>query len=112
MLEVTKMRPRTHMYDHGLGTSRVVYDETHKRYTRKQHAEDYYALAVQHLQAGKYQMARKFADISIYFYEQVNIETIEDAAPTRPIVRGVNMPDIMHEDVVRERLDLERNKNP
>ncbi len=100
------MRSKLHMYDHGLGTSRVVYDETHKRHMRKRHAEDYYALAVQHMQAGKRQMAEKFADISIHFYELVGIDTIEDAAPTRPIVRGVIMPDIMHADVVRERIKI------
>jgi hypothetical protein len=86
------------------GYGAPVYGDEQQRYRKKQHAEGYYALAVNHLQEGKSEMAKKFADISIYFYEEIGINTIEDAAPTMPIVRGVIMPDIMHADVVKKLL--------
>ncbi len=72
----------------------------------KRKAEESYAAAITWKREGNVGRARAFAIEAISLYEQLNIQTLEEAAPTRMRVNGVELPDIMHQDVVKERLGV------
>lgn len=70
----------------------------------KEQAEQLYAKAMLCAQEGNTAPARYYGREAIRLYQQYGVETLEDACPTQMQVLGVNLPDIMHQDVVRERL--------
>ncbi|HIJ10998.1 TPA: hypothetical protein HA278_02980 [Candidatus Woesearchaeota archaeon] len=69
-------------------------------------AEDFYAAAMHEMRHGSRTRAKEIGRIAVAAYELYNPQTLDDAAPTRQIVKGINLPDIMHQDVVRQRLGL------
>ena len=72
----------------------------------KYQAEKHYANAVLCQRWGDEMRARFYASMAIDLYKKINVQTLQDAAPTRTRIYGIELPDIMHEDVVRERLGL------
>lgn len=76
------------------------------RYEMKQRAEENYASAILSMRQGDLVGAREYGSMVIQLYQKVGIQTLQDAAPTRMRIQGVELPDIMHEDVVRKRLGL------
>ena len=87
------------------------------KYQLKRKAEDKYTKAVGGLDVVEYLLLpdqqeeqREFAlglgKEAIELYERIGVNTLEDAAPTRMRVNGIELPDIMHQDVVKERLRL------
>ena len=77
------------------------------KYEMKQLAEEYYAKAILCDRERDIGGCRYYAYMAMDLYQRIiQIKTIEDATPTRMRILGVELPDIMHEDVVRERLRL------
>ncbi|MDP3990655.1 MAG: hypothetical protein Q8Q01_05645 [archaeon] len=76
----------------------------------KMQAENNYAVGITYLREGKSEIAREYAINAVQLYELVNVETLEDAAPTRMRVLGIELPDIMHQDVVKKRFGLENEQ--
>ena len=63
---------------------------------KKERAESSYARAMQLKEDGYLHLAREVGARAIRIYKQLNIQTLEDAAPTRMRVNGIELPDIMH----------------
>src|SRR3989344_6501308 len=80
--------------------------ESERRNSLKKIAEERYAAAITLKRKGDFSAARNRAINAVRLYEELNIQTLEDAAPTRMRVNGIELPDIMHQDVVRERLGI------
>ena len=78
---------------------------TPKWYEMKIAAEENYAAAMINKDTDPI-AARDYGLRAIELYEALNIQTLEDAAPTRMSFWGIELPDIMHQDVVRERLGI------
>jgi hypothetical protein len=72
----------------------------------KQEAENMYARAVIALQSGNREEASAYAGVSIEMYKILNPQTLDEATPSRMRVEGVEIPDIMHAEVVRQRLGI------
>lgn len=70
----------------------------------KEQAEQLYAKAMCSAREGSTAPARYYGREAIQLYQRYGVETLEDACPTRMQVLGVNLPDIMHQEVVRQRL--------
>ena len=88
-----------------------------ERYKLKQKAENKYAQAKLYLtgiddlmfwnqKGAQMDEVEKLGTEAIRLYERLNIQTLEDAVPTRMEVKGIYLPEIMHENVVRQRLNL------
>ena len=78
-----------------------------KKYEMKREAENLYTTAMVLKGRGDLQGAKPYAVVSARLYKKLNIQTLEDAAPTRMRVQGIELPDIMHEDVVKQRFGIE-----
>ena len=81
--------------------------KSEQRDSQKRRAEEFYAAAITSQRQRDVGRARAYAKEAIGLYEQLNIQTLEEAAPTRMRVNGVELPDIMHQDVVKQRLGIE-----
>jgi hypothetical protein len=66
-------------------------------------AEMAFAMARISLQLGDYPAAKMFATKSIAILENLKIDTIERAASERIEFLGVQIPELLHEGIVRER---------
>lgn len=66
-------------------------------------AEISYAIAVIARNNGDLQKAKKYAQVAISIFEELNVQTIEDAAARNNIIEGIVIPELIHENVVRER---------
>ena len=85
----------------------IQMEERKLKYEMKQLAEECYAKAILCDRERDIGGCRYYAYRAIDIYQRIiQIKTIEDATPTRMRIQGVELPDIMHEDVVRERLRL------
>lgn len=73
----------------------------------KTEAENHYARAMVRQGKGNFEGAKSDGKRAIELYKRLEIRTLEDAAPTRMQVRGVCLPDIMHEGVVAARLGID-----
>lgn len=73
-------------------------------------AEVAYVLAVLLWKRGDTTRARRFAEESIRLFEQLRVETLEEAAARFVTLEGIALPSLIHENVVRERLTPLLNK--
>jgi len=67
-------------------------------------AEVAYALAQIHLQARNRELAAQFGKESIALFDRCKMETEEDCASRFVTLEGVAFPDLIHQAVVRDRL--------
>ena len=87
-----------------------VINELEKRFTRecevdkRNAAEIAYAVAVVSRKAGDFQKAKRYAEVAISMFEELNITSLEDAVARNNVIEGVVIPELIHENVVRDRL--------
>ena len=67
-------------------------------------AEYAYVLAMLNKQAGDNEQAIQFGRKAIALFDRCRMETMEDCATRNVVVEGVALPDLIHQDVVRDRL--------
>lgn len=67
-------------------------------------AEYAYALAVGYKQAEDFRRATHFGREAIALFDKCRMETMEECAAHNVTIEGVALPDIIHQDVVRDRL--------
>lgn len=71
-------------------------------------AEVAYVLAKLHLDDGDIEKATHFGQESIQLFDGCKMETLKDCVALHTVLEGVAIPEIIHQDVVRNRLsDLE-----
>jgi len=68
-------------------------------------AEVAYVLAKLHLDDGDIEKATRFGQESIRLFDKCEMETLKDCATHYTILEGVVLPDIIHQDVIRNRLN-------
>ena len=66
-------------------------------------AELAYAIAALKRRAGDREGAAQYARRAIELFKTVSTDTLEDCAARNTIVDGIVIPDLIHEDVVRDR---------
>lgn len=69
----------------------------------RQAAELAYVLARLYKEADKRDLSEQYARRSIKLFEQVGVNTLEDAAAHYTVVADVCIPSYIHQDVVRQR---------
>ena len=67
-------------------------------------AEYAYVLAQLHKWAGNDEQAIRFGRESIALYDKCRMESMEECAARNVVIEGVALPDLIHQDVVRDRL--------
>lgn len=67
-------------------------------------AEYAYVLAMLHKRAGDDEQAVRFGREAIALFDKCRMETMEECAARNVVVEGVALPDLIHQDVVRDRL--------
>lgn len=67
-------------------------------------AEHAYALAALHQRDGNNAEAVHFGREAIALFDKCSMQTMEDCAARGVIIEGIAIPDIIHQDVVRNRL--------
>lgn len=67
-------------------------------------AEYAYVLATLHKRAGDHEQAIKFGREAIALFDKCRMETMDDCAARNVVIEGVALPDLIHQDVVRDRL--------
>lgn len=67
-------------------------------------AEYAYVLAMLHKQAGDKEQATQFGREAITLFDKCRMDTLEDCASHNVIIEGIALPDLIHQDVVRDRL--------
>ncbi|OGZ63893.1 MAG: hypothetical protein A3A98_01235 [Candidatus Staskawiczbacteria bacterium RIFCSPLOWO2_01_FULL_40_39] len=67
-------------------------------------AEYAYVLAMLHKQAGNDEQAIRFGREAIALFDKCRMDTMEECAARNVVVEGVALPDLIHQDVVRDRL--------
>jgi len=63
-----------------------------------------YVLAMLHKRAGNNEKAIHFGREAIALFDKCRMETLEDCAARHVVIEGVALPDLIHQDVVRDRL--------
>lgn len=67
-------------------------------------AEYAYALAMLHKRAGDDDRAVRFGREAIALFNKCPMTTMEECAARNVVIEGVALPDLIHQDVVRNRL--------
>lgn len=67
-------------------------------------AEHAYALAMLSKHDGNNDQAVKFGNEAIALFNKCNMDTMENCASRNTTIEGVVIPDLIHQDVVRDRL--------
>ena len=67
-------------------------------------AEYAYVLAMLHKQAGNDEQAIRFGREAIALFDKCRMDTMEECATRNVVIEGVALPDLIHQDVVRDRL--------
>ncbi|MDP2631832.1 MAG: hypothetical protein Q8P30_03655 [Candidatus Uhrbacteria bacterium] len=67
-------------------------------------AEYAYVLAQLYKRAGNDEQAIRFGRESIALFDKCRMETMEECAARNMVIEGVALPDLIHQDVVRNRL--------
>lgn len=67
-------------------------------------AEYAYVLAMLNKRAGNNDEAARYGRDSLDLFDKCLMNTIEDCAARNVVVEGVALPDLIHQDVVRNRL--------
>ena len=75
-----------------------------KKTSPRRAAEVAYALAKLHQRAGDIERATHFGRESISLFDQCEMKTLHDCAPRYLELRGVVLPSLIHQNVVRARL--------
>lgn len=75
-----------------------------KKSEPRQAAEVAYALARIYLQAGNNKMAVRYGKESIRLFDRCRMKTEEDCASRFVTLGGIALPDLIHQKVVRDRL--------
>jgi hypothetical protein len=70
----------------------------------KDQGEELYAMAKESGDRGERRLARDYARKCLALYEKLNIQTIEEAVPTRSKANITWLPGLMHEGTVRRDL--------
>lgn len=70
---------------------------------RRNAAEYAYAIALIAAEAKNEELAAEFAIKAIELFENVGIETLEDAIARNHFIEDISIPDLIHEDVVKAR---------
>lgn len=70
----------------------------------KSPAEYAYVLAMLYKKAGDNKQAVRFGQESITLFNECSMDTMEDCAARNVVIEGVALPDLIHQDVVRDRL--------
>ena len=68
-------------------------------------AEFAYVLAMLHKRAGNDQEAARFGKETISLFDQCEMESMEQCAAINVVVEGIALPSLIHQQVVRNRLD-------
>lgn len=85
-------------------------NELEKRYSKESKddkrnaAETAYAIAILSKEAGDLKKAKKYAENAISIFKELNIQGLEDAAARNNVIGGVVIPELIHENVVKDRL--------
>lgn len=67
-------------------------------------AEYAYVLAQLHKRAGEDEQAIRFGREAIALFDKFRMESMEECAARNVVIEGVALPDLIHQDVVRDRL--------
>ena len=67
-------------------------------------AEYAYVLAMLHRRAGDDKQAIRFGKESIALLNGCQMETMDDCAARNVVIEGIAIPDLIHQDVIRDRL--------
>lgn len=67
-------------------------------------AEYAYVLAQLHKRAGNNDEAIRFGREAIALFDKCRMESLEECAARNVVIEGVALPDLIHQDVVRDRL--------
>lgn len=70
-------------------------------------AEVAFAIATRYNSRGNKSRAEEWGKASIYFFKQCEFRSITDCGPAHPVIGGVNLPDIIHDGVVAQIMQLE-----
>ncbi len=76
----------------------------------KRVAELAYALAMMAKRMGEHGLKEYYGNKSVEIYKVLDVKTIDDACPYHRRVKDVEIPDLMHEGVVIDRLSLDYKK--
>ncbi len=71
---------------------------------RRRAAEIAYVLAVLYSKDGNEGEAVRYAYESLGLFSELQVQTLEDAAPVYDELNGVRLPNLIHEGVVRKKL--------
>ena len=69
-------------------------------------AEVAYVLAKLHLDDGNVEKATHFGQESIRLFDGCEMETLKNCAAHYTVLEGIALPEIIHQDVVRDRLKV------
>ena len=67
-------------------------------------AEHAYALATLYHRDGGIEEATRFGREAILLFDRCQMQSLDDCAARNTIIEGIPMPDLIHQDVVRDRL--------
>ena len=67
-------------------------------------AEYAYVIAMLHKRAGNNDEAVRYGREAIALFDKCQMETMEECAARNVVIEGVALPDLIHQDVVRDRL--------
>ena len=67
-------------------------------------AEYAYALAMLYKRAGNSEQAVRFGREAIALFNKCHMETMEECAARNVVIESIAIPDLIHQDVVRDRL--------
>ncbi|MCG2690644.1 RdgB/HAM1 family non-canonical purine NTP pyrophosphatase [Candidatus Parcubacteria bacterium] len=99
---ISKNAPESEMSLDDLGK---LFEET-KQSDKRKAAEVAYVLAKIYLDKKDMKKATDYGKQSIQLFDQCDMETMEDCVARYTILSGIVLPDLIHQDVVRNRLML------
>lgn len=79
-------------------------EERLDRMDLREKAEMSYALGMHYKSEGKMEKQREYGQKSYDTFKELNIQTIEDAAPRYQRINEIEMPNLIHENVVKRDL--------
>ena len=119
-LLVSKPKPRTEFFPDGIDKDLLhefneLYDNKDGHYNcgkedLKRVAELAYALAMIAKKMGEHELKEYYGGKSVEIYKILDVQTIDDARPYHTRIKDVEIPDLMHEGVVIDRLSLDYKK--
>lgn len=80
------------------------FEQMMSRHRKREAGELAYAIAVRLQAEGRVREASEYGRKCLALFEELPSSTLDEVTSTRPNVAGVNLPDYLHDDVVRSRL--------